>query len=156
MADYQYTAFISYRHTEPDETIAKKLHTLIENFGIPGDIQKSSGKRKMGRVFRDQEELPLSTDLGGDIRTALESSEWLIAVCSPRYLESRWCMTELDYFIELGRRDHILAILVEGEPEESFPLQLRTAVINGQTVEVEPLAGDVRAESLSAGTVRSS
>nr|MBQ6241908.1 TIR domain-containing protein [Lachnospiraceae bacterium] len=150
MQEYQYTAFISYRHTEPDEAIAKKLHTLIENFGVPGDIQKSSGRKKMGRVFRDQEELPLSTDLGGDIRTALESSEWLIAVCSPRYLESRWCMTELDYFIELGRRDHILAILVEGEPDESFPLQLRTAVINGETVEVEPLAGDVRAESLSA------
>ena len=116
MQDHQYTAFISYRHTAPDEAIAKKLHTLIENFSVPAEIKKSSGRRKMGRVFRDQEELPLSTDLGGDIRTALENSEWLIAVCSPRYLESRWCMTELDYFIELGRRDHILAILVEGEP----------------------------------------
>ncbi|MBO4838686.1 MAG: hypothetical protein J5493_04885 [Lachnospiraceae bacterium] len=59
-------------------------------------------------------------------------------------------MTELDYFIELGRRDHILAILVEGEPDDSFPLQLRTAVVDGKTVNVEPLAGDVRADQLSA------
>lgn len=150
MQDYQYTAFISYRHMQPDEAVAKKLHTLIENFSIPGDIKKSSGRKKMGRVFRDQEELPLSTDLGSDIRTALENSEWLIAVCSPRYLESRWCMTELDYFISLGKRDHILAILVEGEPDESFPAQLRTITVEGKAVEIEPLAGDVRAESLSA------
>lgn len=150
MQDHQYTAFISYRHTAPDEAVAKKLHTLIENFSVPAEIKKSSGRRKMGRVFRDQEELPLSTDLGGDIRTALENSEWLIAVCSPRYLESRWCMTELDYFISLGKRDHILTILVDGEPDESFPEQLRTITVNGQTEDVEPLAGDVRADSLSA------
>ena len=150
MQDYQYTAFISYRHILPDEAIAKKLHTLIENFSIPGDIKKSSGRKKMGRVFRDAEELPLSTDLGSDIRTALENSEWLIAICSPQYPESRWCMTELDYFIELGRRDHILAILVDGEPDNAFPAQLKTITVNGQTVEIEPLAGDVRAESLSA------
>ena len=46
MQEYQYTAFISYRHAAPDEEIAKKLHTLIENYSIPADIQKSSGRRK--------------------------------------------------------------------------------------------------------------
>lgn len=150
MQEYQYTAFISYRHAAPDEEIAKKLHTLIENYSIPADIQKSSGRRKMGRVFRDQEELPLSTDLGGDIRAALENSEWLIAVCSPRYPESRWCMAEIDYFISLGKRSRILTILVEGEPDESFPAQLRTIEQNGNTEDVEPLAGDVRAATTAA------
>ena len=89
METYQYKAFISYRHTEPDASIAKKLHTMIENYAIPGNIQKTLGIRKMGRVFRDQEELPLSQDLGADIHKALENSEWLIAICSPRYLESK-------------------------------------------------------------------
>ena len=149
MNDYSYTAFISYRHTSPDDAVARRLHTLIENYAIPADVKKSSGRKKMGRVFRDSEELPLSTDLGGDIRRALDGSEWLIAICSPRYLESKWCMTELDYFISLGRRDHILAILTEGEPEESFPEQLRTIIEDGKAVEIEPLAGDVRAATLS-------
>ena len=149
MERYTYTAFISYRHTLSDEAVAKKLHTLIENYSIPGDIKKSSGRKKMGRVFRDQEELPLSTDLGGDIKAALENSEWLIVLCSPEYLKSRWCMTEIDYFISLGKRDHILAILVDGEPDEAFPYQLRFVEADGKTEEVEPLAGDVRAESLS-------
>ena len=146
---YAYTAFISYRHKLPDEAIAKKLHSLIENYSIPKDVRASSGRRKMGRVFRDQEELPLSTDLGGDIKAALDNSEWLIAVCSPDYLQSKWCMTELEYFISIGRRDHILTVLANGEPEDSFPAQLRFVQQEGRMVEIEPLAGDVRGSTLS-------
>jgi hypothetical protein len=58
VSQYAYTAFISYRHKLPDEAIAKKLHSLIESYSIPKDVKASSGRRKMGRVFRDQEELP--------------------------------------------------------------------------------------------------
>ena len=153
METYQYKAFISYRHTEPDASIAKKLHTMIENYAIPGNIQKTLGIRKMGRVFRDQEELPLSQDLGADIHKALENSEWLIAICSPRYLESKWCNAELDYFISIGKGDHILAILVDGSPADSFPQQLRYQEYNGTKVELEPLAADVRAADL-AGSLK--
>ena len=150
MPEYTYTAFISYRHTQRDEAVAKKLHSLIENYSIPGELKKQLGIRKMGRVFRDQEELPLSTDLGADIRAALEQSQWLIVLCSPSYLESRWCRAELDTFIALGRRDHILALLIDGEPENAFPQPLLFETVNGKTVAVEPLAGDVRAPSESA------
>ena len=80
MEAYRYKAFISYRHVHPDMDIAKKLHGLIEHFHIPASIQKSAGIKKMGRVFRDQEELPLSVNLGADIDTALQNSEWLIVV----------------------------------------------------------------------------
>ena len=149
MESYQYKAFISYRHTPPDEDVAKKLHTAIETYSVPKDLQRSLGIRKMGRVFRDQEELPLSQDLGSDIRTALEHSEWLIVICSPRYLESKWCNAELDYFIELGKRDHILAVLADGEPEDAFPQQLRFVEVDGRQVELEPLAADVRGSSTS-------
>ena len=149
MQQYAYTAFISYRHKLPDEAIAKKLHTLIEGYSIPKDVKASSGRRKMGRVFRDQEELPLSTDLGGDIKAALDASEWLIAVCSPDYLQSKWCMTELEYFISIGRRDRILTVLANGEPDEAFPPQLRFIEQEGRTVEIEPLAADVRGATLA-------
>lgn len=149
MEDLHYTAFISYRHTSPDEDVAKKLHTLIETYHIPANIRKKLGISKMGRVFRDQEELPLSKDLGSDIRKALENSDWLIVIASPRYLLSEWCNAELDYFISLGKRDHILTLLVEGEPEDSFPPQLLHETVNGVEKDVEPLAGDVRAASVS-------
>ena len=148
MEQLQYKAFISYRHQSPDQDIAKKLHTQIETYGIPASLKKSLGISKMGRVFRDQEELPLSSSLGDDIHQALDNSEWLICICSPRYLESKWCMEELRYFLSLGRRNRILTILTEGEPEDSFPEELRFREEKGVMVEAEPLAADVRAESL--------
>ena len=147
MDSYRYKAFISYRHQSPDQDIAQKLHKDIENFGIPSALKKSRGIAKMGRVFRDQEELPLSSDLGEDIHAALEQSEWLICICSPRYLQSKWCLEELRYFLALGRRDHILTVLAEGEPEDSFPEELRFREEDGRLIEVEPLAADVRASS---------
>ena len=149
MQDYHYSAFISYRHVSPDQDIAKKLHTLIENYHIPSYLKKSLGVNKMGRVFRDIEELPLSSNLGDDIHNALDSSKWFICICSPRYLESKWCMEELNYFIKLGRRDHVLAILIEGEPKESFPELIRYEEREGKIIEIEPLAADVREESLN-------
>ena len=123
--EQHFCAFISYRHQSPDQEIAKKLHTAIETYRVPAGIRKKTGRRRLGRVFRDQEELPLSPDLGSDIEAALDNSEWLIAICSPRYLESRWCLRELEYFIEHKGRDRVLAVLAEGSPEESFPEALR-------------------------------
>ena len=149
MESYQYTAFISYRHIHPDMEIAKQLHGMIENYHIPKSVQKLTNIQKMGRVFRDQEELPISTNLGEDIHRALENSQWLIVICTPELLKSAWCMKEIDTFIQLGKRDHILAILLKGEPEESFPTQLRTVIKNGIEEAIEPLAADVRGDTLS-------
>ena len=145
MEQQKYCAFISYRHQSPDDVIAKALHTAIETYGVPAGIRKKTGKKKLGRVFRDQEELPLSANLGSDIETALDSSDWFIAICSPRYLESRWCLRELDYFMQKKGRDRVLAVLVEGEPETSFPEVLRFSVDEaGNRTEVEPLAANLR------------
>ena len=145
MEQQKYCAFISYRHQSPDDVIAKALHTAIETYGVPASIRKKTGQKKLGRVFRDQEELPLSANLGSDIETALDHSDWFIAICSPRYLESRWCLRELEYFMQKKGRDRVLAVLVEGEPETSFPEVLRFSMDEaGNRTEVEPLAANLR------------
>ena len=143
--DVEYEAFISYRHRPLDIAVAKAIHKQLETYCIPGYIRKKTGRKRMGKVFRDQDELPLLADLGEGICHALRQSRWLIVICSPDLPLSKWCLREIDYFIELGRQDHILTVLVSGEPEDSFPHQLR--FINGD--EREPLAADVRAESFS-------
>ena len=145
----RYTAFISYRHLTPDAEVAQKLHRMIEAFSVPAGLRKKTGVRRLGRVFRDQEELPLSSNLGDDIHEALENSDWLICVCSPKYLESRWCREELRYFLSLGKKERVLTVLTEGEPENAFPEELRFQTVDGQTVEKEPLAADVRAGDLA-------
>ena len=149
MISTQYSAFISYRHQTPDQEIAKKLHHLIETYSVPSAL-RTDGARHPGKVFRDQEELPLSSDLGRDIEAALDNSDWLICICSPRYLESRWCQRELEYFIEHNGRDRVLTVLAEGEPQDSFPELLRFETDeNGNQVEREPLAADVRSTDLA-------
>ena len=145
MSPYIYDAFISYRHLQLDKAVAKSLHTLIETYRIPASIRKRIGKQKMGKVFRDEEELPLSANLSDNIEAALRGSEWLIVICTPALLESKWCMQEINYFISLGRREKILVVLADGTPETSFPPQLRTRVVNGRTIDVEPIAAVVTA-----------
>lgn len=146
MSEFKYDAFISYRHCEPDKTVAKAIHKGLECFRVPAAVKKLSGKKKINRVFRDQEELPIGSDLDDNISAALASSEYLIVICSPRAVESEWVQKEIDTFIELRDREHVLAVLVEGEPGESFPKAL---LVNDNGEAVEPLAADVRAENAS-------
>ncbi|MEN6389618.1 MAG: TIR domain-containing protein, partial [Syntrophomonas sp.] len=154
---FLYDAFISYRHSIPDSLIAQKLHRALETYKTPSALVKKGAPRKLRKVFRDREELPTSGNLSGDIREALENSEFLIVICSPRTPESKWVMEEIETFKKLGREDKILAILIEGEPDDSFPPALRERSHHcidadgkdiKQSVEIEPLAADIRASSL--------
>ena len=70
----KYDAFISYRHAPLDMEIAKKLHKTLETFHIPASVRKKTGKKKINRVFRDQEELPIGSDLNDNISAALKES----------------------------------------------------------------------------------
>lgn len=136
-----YDAFISYRHTPLDMEFAKKVHTGLETYRVPKSVQKKTGKKKIKRVFRDQEELPIGSDLNDNISSALRESEFLIVICSPETPGSYWVSKEIETFIAMHDRQHILAVLVDGEPDQSFPPLLLTDE-NGHPV--EPLAADVR------------
>lgn len=142
----KYDAFISYRHADTDLYLAKKIHKKLETFHVPHAIAKRSGKKNIKRVFRDQEELPVGSDLGDNIETALSQSEFLLVICSPRTPESYWVQKEIETFIRMHDREHVLAVLVEGEPGEAFPKQLLEDE-NGNPV--EPLAADVRGATKS-------
>lgn len=152
----RYAAFISYRHTDPDQKIAKILHFLLEhNVTRPG----KGLPRKIRPVFLDTSELPTTEDLNQDIRDALDRSEHLYVICSPNLPLSKYCMEEIRYFKEKhgGAINRIHTLLVAGEPAEAFPEQLRTTVravelpdgtVRTETVEVEPLFADVRGKNL--------
>ena len=151
---YRYDAFISYRHVDPDRKWAKWLHTTLETYRVPKQVLAQPDVRPlMKRCFRDEEELPVSSNLSDEIDQALVQSRFLIVICSPRTPESRWCCAEIERFRAMGRGDRILALLVEGEPHAAFPLplrQIRRTITEAdgstreQIDEVEPLAADVR------------
>ena len=132
-----YDAFISYRHTPTDEFVAKNLQILLETYTVPENVKDQVPKDRIKRIFRDQDELPLSDNLGSSIEQALKNSEYLIVVCSPTYRESKWCMKEIETFISMHGYGKIIVVLCEGNTNESFPPQLLNA-------DVEPFASDVR------------
>lgn len=158
LQEIKYDAFISYRHCELDQFVATTLHRELEAFKLPKAIAKqlrAKGitKKKIERVFRDRDELPITNNLADPITNALQNSDFLLVICSPRLRESLWCRKEIETFIQMHGREHIFAVLIEGEPADSFPeelLYIDKIVVdeNGneyvEKVPIEPLAADVR------------
>lgn len=150
--EQKYIAFISYRHAQLDAAVAKQLHTSIEQFVIPKALRR--GEKKLGKVFRDLEELPASSNLSDDIYRALDNSQYLIVICSRAMTQSPWVTREVQYFLEHHDQDNVFTVLVDGEPGEVFPkVLLQKTMPDGTRVDVEPLAMDVRADS-QAGTLK--
>ena len=134
----KYDVFVSYRHVRPDADVARAVARLVEGYVVAGSVG-GVVKRRGFRVFRDVEELA-SGELGVLIESALAESEFLVVVCSPRTAGSVWCMREVEFFSRVRGVDHVLAVVVEGDP----------GVVVGDVVGGGVLAVDVR-----AGAVRS-
>ena len=153
---FRYDAFISYRHCLPDSEIAERLQKKLENFRLPKVIVEKTGKQRPLCVFRDETELSVSDNLSEAISTAIWESKYLICICSPQYLESVWCMKEVEAFLRFSDRKHILLVLADGEPDTAFPeVLLYDEVLqmgpDGHPQKYrqykEPLAADCRGET---------
>ena len=149
----RYDAFISYRHNPRDTSVARELQTRLEHYHIPKALQQRTGRRSISRIFRDQNELEVTSDLSAAIDEALAQSDFLICVLSPAYKESVWCIHEIEQFLKTHDYDHILTVLSDGEPPAIFPdlLLHRTVLTTAEdgsekpvVIDAEPLACDYR------------
>ncbi|SCY64127.1 MTH538 TIR-like domain [Lachnospiraceae bacterium XBB2008] len=141
-----YKAFISYRHKPIDKEVAQKIHFALEHYKIPKELKGKGAGNRLGKVFRDEEELPATGNLSESINYALEHSEFLIVVCTPDTPESIWVREEITRFKELHGYDHVIAVLANGTPDDSFPEELITVDDPdhpGQTKLIEPLAANL-------------
>src|SRR5687768_4251386 len=156
----RYCAFLSYSHV--DEEIAGWLHDSLEKFRTPSSLagrQTANGAipRRLTPIFRDRHELSASADLGGGISQALNSSRFLIVLCSPAAAASRWVNAEIHMFKRHRPEGCVLAAIVAGEPfaselpgregEECLPPALRQKYdrLGRPTARrAEPLAADLR------------
>ena len=107
---------------------------------------------KLGKCFRDEDELAASHSLPDSIREALAASRTLIVICSPETQESSWVRREIEMFEQIHGRERIICVLAAGSPEESIPPILKTRMVpdaNGVLREMpaEPLAADLRPEA---------
>ena len=153
-ADYKYSAFISYSHQ--DEKWASWLHKALETFKVPKYLvgettAMGTVPERMGKVFRDREELSTSHSLGTELTQALEDSACQIVICSPNAANSHWTNEEILTYKRLGRENRIFCLIVDGEPgaehAECFPPAVRFRMgADGKLTDepAEPIAADAR------------
>ncbi|MBR3533820.1 MAG: TIR domain-containing protein [Clostridiales bacterium] len=152
MIDF-YNAFISYKHDPLDSKVAESIQRSLEHYYIPTKIRKKTGRKKIERIFRDKDELPITSNLTETISNALEKAEYLIVICSPNTKKSVWVQREIEYFLKNHTKDKILTVLAGGEPYEVIPKILLTqereiTEEDGNkhvvTMDIEPLSCDYR------------
>ncbi len=147
----KYCAFISYNRA--DTAVATWLLRRLETYRVPKRLVGTMGAhgvigRRLGKVFRDRDELAAADDLGAVVRAGLADSDALIVICSPAAATSRWVNAEIEAFQKLGRPERIFAYVVAGSPGVAagpdcpFPPALiaRDAADTMQ----EPMAADAR------------
>ena len=158
--DFKYWAFISYSHA--DDKWADWLHKGLETYKVPKHLVGKPSREGMVPsrpypVFRDRDELPGSANLGDNLEAALRLSRYLIVVCSPNSVASKWVDKEIRMFKSWGREDRVLCLIVDGEPnasarpelglKECLPEAVRFWVDQtGKITEIptEPIAADAR------------
>ena len=109
-----YQAFVSYRHAEVDSAVARDVQRGLERFRIPPSMREELGIKRIAPVFRDKEELPVSSALGDDIAYTLEHSSSLVVVCSPRTKESQWVDREIRTFLQTHDRSCVFTVFATG------------------------------------------
>lgn len=161
---HRYRAFISY--SQKDRQHAKRLHSALESYRVPKGIDAPlRPDRKLGRFFRDDDEMGASDDLGAALRDALDNSENLVVVCSPHAARSKWVNREVQHFKEAGRGGRVFAVIADGVPNsgdpetECFPPALRPAPSGGEEEmlsgrHAEPLGIDLRRERFARARIR--
>ena len=148
--DLHYNAFISYRHHPDDIRVASEVHRALERFKVPKAIKKKVKNKGNMRLFRDKEELPITSNLNDDIGEALRNSDYLIVICSVHTKESIWVQREIELFLKSHDRSRVLTVLASGEPYDVIPEILlyddKVDPITGEMTRtlVEPLSCDWR------------
>ena len=117
--DIHYNAFISYRHHPDDIKVAADIHRSLERFRVPKSLRKAT--KGITRLFRDKEELPITSNLTDDISSALRNSDFLIVICSVHTKESVWVQREIELFLSTHPRNRVLTVLASGEPYDVIP-----------------------------------
>jgi hypothetical protein len=154
MSEFKYRAFLSYSHR--DTAWAKWLHRALEGYRIDKDLVgrvTACGPvpKTLRPIFRDREDFSAGHSLNEQTVAALEASQFVVAICSPNAVKSRYVNEEIRHFKALGGAARVIPVIVDGEPgdpeRECFPPAIRFK-LNGNGVltdeRQEPIAADAR------------
>jgi hypothetical protein len=137
-----YNAFISY--SRQDETVAEELQKFLNRYLIPRSYRRN---RNRFNVFRDIENASLG-ELNDVLKGALDSSEFLIVLCSPNSKNSRYVSQEIAYFGQKNGKEKVIPVIISGRPNHEIsqndPMQDQAFSDALYNLFEEPLAADLR------------
>jgi len=101
-----YEVFLSFRGPDTRLTITDSLYAAMIRANI--------------RVFKDDEELRVGEEIGGELLRAISNSKIYVPIFSKGYASSKWCLRELAYMLECKKRGEkvILPIFYEVEASD--------------------------------------
>lgn len=118
--EFDYYAFISYCHK--DKKIAINIQRKLESYHLPSYIRKQNQDiPKKIKVYRDDTDAETGEELPEVLKKALKQSKFLILLCTTESARSHWVGWEIQMFIDLNRRNHIIPIIIDGEPYSDNP-----------------------------------
>jgi hypothetical protein len=83
-----YDVFINHRGPDVKKNFASHLYHLLISHGLT--------------AFLDQDELQVGLNFDSQIKDAIKTASVHVAIFSPRYAESHWCLNELVLMVESG------------------------------------------------------
>ena len=138
-----------------DASVANKLADSIRRYRLPPGTVLTDSRLDYRRVYVEVS----GKDIDDEARCILDHSRYLAVLCSPETKTSSFILDRLAYFRETGKDNNIIAVIVRGEPAESFPdsfIEQKTVrkILPDMTVverieTIEPVASDLRAETRS-------
>ena len=169
----RYWGFLSYSHR--DKRIVRKLQRILESFQIPKEhigkpCPASNGTipQRLRPFFRDEDELPTSSNLQEPIQAALRDSKSLVVVCSLHSAASLYVDAEVLFYKQLSQDERLSCVIIEGKPnvspsanttdaEECFCPSLRYQLASDGTLsdfKAEPLGAAIENTSIEQEAVR--
>ncbi len=138
-----------------DASVANKLAESIRRYKLPSGTVLPDSSLDYRRVYVEVS----GNDFGDEARSILDHSRFLAVLCSPETRTSTFVLDRLAYFRETGKENNIIAVIVRGEPADSFPesfIEKKTVrkilpdmTVIERTETIEPVASDLRAETRS-------
>lgn len=126
MSTFKYKAFISYSHADNEQ--AEWLLKALESYKIPSNLvgrvtEHGPIPERLAPIFRDRDELPAAGRMTERLFDALQSSEFMIVLCSPNAAQSKLVNREIAEFKSKRDDGHILGLIVDGTPFSDDPSQ---------------------------------
>ncbi len=134
-------AFISYSHA--DKKAAEELQNILDDFKLSDALKKNYPDRPevLREIFRDDTGLPAGSNLTVEIQKQLDQSNYLIVICSPNAVKSKWVNKEIEYFKTHRDSTHIIPFIIDGvakaksaDEPECFPKALQSLEARGANI----------------------